>query len=454
MVAVAYGLTQLLSLRLGRFLTWDEAVYISEVSPFAEAVGMGAHRARGITLLVAPITVATESMMALRVFLVFVSSGAVFGSFVVWVRSIRWAAPIAAALFASSWLSVFYGSAVLPNLYSALLAVAAVGLTVRIARSPSVSQLLLLAGLTALAALVRPLDALILLFCVVLVGLAMAPSHLPGLAGAAMAGLGVGALPWAVESWVRFGGPLERLSTARELVGGGIHNNVIEYLRLMDGTSGPVNRAAAMWLAVLVLLGVAGIVLHNRDARLASAIAFVSAVLFVSPYLFATEPLAQRFMLPGLALLCISSGLGLTALTPRLGTPGWGIVVIMALVVLMTSWNLPALQAWDERQAGNGATALILGNEISGEVGGSGCSFLSPANHPAISVASGCRGGQIRDSAAANIRWADDARREGSDVFVVTNSNDPGTIVGDGWLCEPVGPLAHRGWRLCKPSDQ
>ena len=65
-------------------------------------------------------------------------------------------------------------------------AIAAVGLTVRIARSPSVSQLLLLAGLTALAALVRPLDALILLFCVVLVGLAMAPSHLPGLAGAAM----------------------------------------------------------------------------------------------------------------------------------------------------------------------------------------------------------------------------------------------------------------------------
>ena len=41
MVAVAYGLTQLLSLRLGRFLTWDEAVYISEVSPFAEPVGMG-----------------------------------------------------------------------------------------------------------------------------------------------------------------------------------------------------------------------------------------------------------------------------------------------------------------------------------------------------------------------------------------------------------------------------
>jgi len=178
--------------------------------------------------------------------------------------------------------------------------------------------------------------------------------------------------------------------------------------------------------------------------------------LFATPYLFATEPLAQRFLLPALAMLSLASGLGVAALLARLGDRRWVVIVLAAFLVAISVWNLPALRAWDDRQVGNTETARILGEAIEADAGpGSGpCYFLSPSNHPAISLASGCRGAGLGAGVGANRRRMDSVRSEGGRVFVATNSEDPGVIVGDGWLCRPVPSLAERGWQICAPVGQ
>lgn len=453
LVAILYGLAQIVFLDVERFLAWDEAVYLSEVSPHAEAVGMGAHRSRGITLLVAPVAVLTDSVVVLRVYLTALSSAALFGAFVVWCRSIEWAAPVATALFASSWLAVFYGSAVYPNLHSGLLAVAAMGLALDHRRSPARPRIVLIVALVTLTALLRPLDALILAVGLVVVALVARRRSLLPLAGAGLVGLGLGALPWALEAWVRFGGPIRRLDMSRDIVGGGLHNNVGDYLRLLDGT-GSVNKVAIVSLGAIILLGLAGLADPDRVVRQGALVSLAAAFLFSALYLFATEPVAQRFLLAALAFLSVSAAVGLVSIVGRFGTRAMSIGAITTVaVVALSAWNVPALHAWSERQTGNGLTALHVGQAIGSAAGGD-CFFLTPSNHPAVSFASGCQGAAMGDDVETNSARLEAARDAGSELFAATNSSDPGSLLGDGWRCGPIPELAERGWQLCTPIGE
>ena len=451
LVAAAYALFQLLLLDTTRFFSWDEAIYTSQVSPFADALSMGAHRARGVTLIVAPVALATDSMFALRTYLALVSGAGLFGAFVVWCRSVRWAAPIAAGLFATSWVAVFYGSAVYPNLYSALIAVAAVGITLRVGRSEKRSTLILLGGVMAVGMLVRPTEAVIVGVCVVGVALLEARPRIIAVCLATLGGLMVGALPWLVEAWARFDGPLQRLHAASAAVGGGLRNNVIDYLHALDGSAGPINRWALVDLGLLVLLGMAGLSHGERSLRRVAGVVMVSAALLASPYLFATEPIANRFMLPGYAMLCIGSALGMTAIAARFDWKGLTTVVLVGAVLLVGAWNYPALDAWDERQVGNADTALTLGAAVRSQAGSGDCFFLSPFNYPAISFASGCRGAPLADNANVNQARIESAGESGS-ILALTPEPDVLGILGEGWRCDPIPALVAKGWQICSRS--
>jgi hypothetical protein len=68
-VAAAFTLAQLLLVRPAMGLGWDETVYVSQVSSHAPAAFFSAPRARGISLLVAPVTAWSSSTPLLRVYL-------------------------------------------------------------------------------------------------------------------------------------------------------------------------------------------------------------------------------------------------------------------------------------------------------------------------------------------------------------------------------------------------
>src|SRR5712691_2449186 len=126
-IGAGFFAAQLILFSVHRAPSWDEAVYLSQVTPGAHAVFFAPSRARGITLLVAPVVGLGGSIAAVRVFLAAASSVALAASFLPWISVLGPAAALAAFLFGLCWLGLFYGSEVMPNLWAALAGVAAVG---------------------------------------------------------------------------------------------------------------------------------------------------------------------------------------------------------------------------------------------------------------------------------------------------------------------------------------
>ncbi|MGH2580956.1 MAG: hypothetical protein ACRDGP_08945, partial [Actinomycetota bacterium] len=112
-VGATYLVAQLLLFSSNRAPSWDEAIYLSQVTPGLDAIGFAPSRARGISLLVSPITMAGGSISAVRLFLAALSSVALVGGFLLWVPVLGLGAPVAAFLFASTWVGLFYGSEVM-----------------------------------------------------------------------------------------------------------------------------------------------------------------------------------------------------------------------------------------------------------------------------------------------------------------------------------------------------
>ncbi|HEX5565817.1 MAG TPA: hypothetical protein VFY14_02565, partial [Streptomyces sp.] len=110
-------------------LGWDELVYASRFAPYAPETPFSAPRTRGVPLLLSPVASWSDSTVLLRAWLLVLSSAALYLGFRPWLRvvprpSAVW---VAAALYGTFWVTLFYANAAMPNHYTAMGAVAAVG---------------------------------------------------------------------------------------------------------------------------------------------------------------------------------------------------------------------------------------------------------------------------------------------------------------------------------------
>ena len=243
-VGLGYLVVQLLAFSLDRAPSWDEAIYLSQVAPGAEALPFVPSRARGITFLALPVLQLGGSLLQLRIFLAVASAVALTGAFRVWAPVIGFGAVAAAVLFAGSWPVLFYGSELMPNLWVAIVAVAATAvLGRRLALGEGRYDELAAGGLVAVAALIRPLDAVVLTAALVLLPFAVRRATVSWVAFLGL-GLAAGWGPWLVEMTGRFGSPAEAFAAAARLGHTGrwsLFENVRQYLALSDGPSiGPV----------------------------------------------------------------------------------------------------------------------------------------------------------------------------------------------------------------------
>ncbi|MFI1853856.1 pyridoxamine 5'-phosphate oxidase family protein [Streptomyces sp. NPDC020480] len=330
LVAAGYALVQLLVVvpHIGHALGWDESVYVSQVDPRNPAAYFSAPRSRGISMLVAPVVAVTSSIPVLRVLLAVLSAVALYAAFRVWRRLLGpGTVALAALLFAGLWITQISGPAVMPNLWVALGAVAAVGWFLRLPAERNARWWLtaVIAGVT----LVRTPDggwlALPLLGAAVVVR-AWRPA-LPALLG----GLALGAMQWVGEAYARFGGIMDRLKVSSDVEGGmGLHFNVGAALRSLNGPQlcrpceVPLRHPelTAWWLA-LPLLTAAAIVMAVRDRRdrrervsrpgaphlghslALSILPIVCATALALPYLLLIGYFAPRFLMPSYALLAL-----------------------------------------------------------------------------------------------------------------------------------------------------
>ncbi|MGC1211598.1 MAG: hypothetical protein WA890_10100 [Micromonospora sp.] len=443
-------------------LGWDEVVYVSQYGTHAPAAFMSAPRSRGVTLLVGPIASWLDSTVALRLFLTATAAISLGLAFWVWSWLLRQprVAALAAGLYASLWIALFYANAAMPNHYTAMAAVAAVGCFLLAASEPARLRAYVgLASALVVAALMRPVDAFWLGLPLLAGTVAVPAFRRWRLAAAVVTGLAVGGAPWVVEAETRYGGLMERIRQAGHVQGGtGPAFSLPEVLATLDGPilcrpcDSPLRWPAALWwvaLAALVPLGVRAARRHGTSptAWLPVAVAASMAV----PYLFLIGYSAPRFLLPAYGLALVPAASGLAALLSA--TSGRWRRAVTALVAAACVGHL-AIQAGillhvvSEQLRGRGDWARIAGTLRSHGV-------RPPCvvtGHEAIPVAyySRCRaledGGYNRNVSTAQLR---EAARTTTVAVLVRNATPPDWARG--WQRVPVRGLSTSGWALYLP---
>ncbi|MGW6054963.1 hypothetical protein [Streptomyces sp. NPDC055189] len=345
-VAVAFTLAQLALVRPGMGLGWDEAVYVSQVSGHTPAAFFSAPRARGISLLVAPVASWSSSTELLRVYLAVLSGLGLFLALRVWrgLFPVRVLA-LAGALFATLWVTVFYGPEVMPNYWVAIGALAGVGCFLR-ARADRRDRAALwgLGASAALMAWMRPADAVWVIVPMAVLLVCVRRWRQPRSFAALAVGLGAGALGWVVEAYVSFGGLGTRLADASRIQGGlGWNIAVLDQLRSLRGqtlcrpctAALPAPELIAWWFA-LPLLAALGLVVAVRGRRAAGTLLPLACATTASiPYLFMIGYAAPRFLLPFYALLAIPVADALVHLVTTSRWAAWRPVVVTAVALVL-----------------------------------------------------------------------------------------------------------------------
>lgn len=434
-VGAGFLAAQLVLFSLDRAPSWDEAIYLSQVTPGAEAIAFAPSRARGITFLVAPVTVAGGSVAIVRLFLAVASSAALAAAFLPWVPVLGVAAPLAAFALGFSWLGLFYGSEAMPNLWAALLGVAVAGMLAGgFGGSPRRWAVPAAAALLAVMALFRPSDALALA-----AGLGVAVLLLEG--GGSLrtiawlgGGLALGWAPWLVEMSVRFGGPkaaLREAVTVGHVSPGGMRDKALQYLALTNGPAiGPERHAdvpvgGALWVGAVTVLAGWGVARSRRSAAFGPLVAAsLGGLALLLEYLLVVSGLAPRFLLPAYALLCVPAAAGLAYLLrdrdASRTAPAVAIaVVVIALVGAWTGWQVGTANRIEAGASVARAAARHVGLAVRDLAGEGPCAFASSDGFPQIAFASGCDGRHVRtvdDGAIEALRPLVD---RGYRVFVV-----------------------------------
>lgn len=439
-VGLASLIAQLLMFSLDRPPSWDEAIYLSQVAPGAAPLPFVPSRARGITFLAAPVLLLGGSLAQLRLFLAIASAAALIAAFRKWVSIIGLGAAAAAILFAGAWPALFYGSELMPNLWVALIAVAATALLARrLADGEHRYDELVAGGLVALAALIRPLDAVVLTAALILLPIAVRRATVPW-AVLLVLGLAAGWAPWLVEMTARFGSPSEAFAAAARLGHTGrwsLFENARQYLALSDGPSiGPVPSpdipvSGVLWLIGLaILVGLAVRAASRRSLLPSVVVPTAGGVALAAEYIVFTDAQAPRFLLPAMALLTIPAGLGLASLVvgerDRPAERVRSVTGVLA-AILVIAWLVVQLGIAARVEAGvigQRASAERAGLEIRELAAGKPCHVYTEGSFPIVGFAAGCRAAPLGKVLAVWKDRADHFERDRVRVFLVLHRTE------------------------------
>ena len=363
-VGAAFTAAELLFVSPRMGLSWDESVYVSQVSGHVPAAWFDPARARGVPLLVAPVAALTSSVVALRVYLSLACGLGLTLALWTW-RRLRpaWVLGLAGVMFGGLWVAQYYGPQAMPDMWSALGSLAAVGCFLRGGSKAPAG----LAASVAFVTLVRPGDAVYLAAPLLAAAVIRRRWRL---AAAVAGGLLAGGAEWVIEAYARFGGVAGRLRAAGAEQGGfGLHFALPDELRALNGptlcrpcTIGLRYPELDLWwflLPALVTLGIlaARWVAPPRpqgpgqpDAGAPGMSPLGSALLpavcglcLAAQYLFMINYAAPRFLLPAYALLAIPAADGLAFLVTRTGAdlrPAMTAVVTCFLVIQLGAQHL------------------------------------------------------------------------------------------------------------------
>ncbi len=323
----------------------DESVYLSQINGHVPPGGFSAPRARGSTLLAAPVTAFTSGVVPMREWVALLSGLGLFLAFRPWLR-LRpgYVVPLAAALFTSIWTVIYYGFQVMPNEWVAFATVGACGSMLVFLIDGRRWSLAGASLAVAAAALMRPSDAAFAVIALAATAALCRTSWRRRLAAviALAVGAAAGAADWVVEAYTTYGGLSARITAAQgEQGGSGLHwSGPAQWHTL----AGPLlcrymcvtHRAPQYWLwwvAAAVLL-VVTVSLVRRAARPILDLApLVLGMVMAAQYLLTVPYAAPRFMIPAYAALALPCATGLVTIVRRARRPRTRALVAGALTV-------------------------------------------------------------------------------------------------------------------------
>lgn len=404
LVTACYVVVLPLLLNMHRFLGYDEAVYVNQVYPAVAPTGFSAARARGVPWLISPVTLFNPPVLIIRYYLLAVSGALLFVAFRAWVPVLRMRAVAAAALFAAGWMTLFYGTEIMPNLPVALGDIAAAGYLAQHLSSRADDRtrrraLVKAAVAVGLVAVVRPTDAIFLTLGLLVAAVTRNWRLLLARSAVLGAGLVIGWLPWVIEAYQRYGGFVARMRAASNEVGGGFHPaNLWHYLTLpiygIPGTIAPVlGYLSWLLLAVGLVLGIGQAVRHQE--RTAAVVAACCGVVTAAPYLLFNVYLDARYLLPafGLLTLCLVASLPSLPAARASRVAAWAAITI--LFAAFAGWNFNTARLLDNQQYFARKGTLQLGQVLRKLSPHGSCFFASQFGFPEIAFASGCRAAGI-----------------------------------------------------------
>ncbi len=426
-IGVVFLVIQLLFIPRDWPTSWDEAVYLSQVTPGMEGLFFNAWHARGITLLVAPVTWLGGSVSDVRLYLMVLSAIGVTLTFRLWIPLVGIAAAVAAFVFSFSWQGLVPASEIKPNYWGALLGLATAGLIARRLEGDRTRDVVLASIVLAAMALVRPTEATVLAGAIGVYILVFRRTSWRDLIPLGV-GLFLGWLPWLIEMSVRFGG----LAGAVEEAGKEHHfglvpvaENVVLHLRYADGKYGDTAVPGAIWWGVLVVMVVVAIARGvTKGDRAAAVLCASGALALAAEYLVFVPALTYRFLLPAYAMASVPFAIGVVSL---LRGKTLSRVVGAVVLILMIPWTIwqGAVTAEQAPKVNRGSLLpLRIGETIRRLADGRPCLVLSQRAYPTVSYAARCSGGPAKLRLLTAERL-EELSGNGRVVFVVRTKKAP-----------------------------
>jgi hypothetical protein len=364
-VAAAFTVAVLALNPLHQGFSWDETVYVSQISKHTPAMPWAPERARGMPLLVAPVTLLTSSPTTLRVYLSLLAGAALFLALLAWRRlRAAWVLSLAGLIFGGLCVAQAEAPLVFPNFWAAVGALAATGLFLRGVTkigSPRMNAILLGAAV-AFTALMRPADAVFLFVPLLLFGLMVTAWRSWPVLLAVTAGLATGLGEWLAEAYLYFGGLGARLWGTSDASGGtGLH--WLNGLRVMNGRTSWTYPDILGWWAAFILLAALGVWAISRSRGWPHAL--VPAVCAASVYLLYSFPdlVSARYLLPTYLLLAIpvADGIAWLSAGPLRSRRVAGITVATVFIAAeLASQHLVLAKQIGDREAGISSNGQVI----------------------------------------------------------------------------------------------
>jgi hypothetical protein len=337
-------LPSLLRLPLGA----DEITYIARTSAQHSAVYLPPVHGHGAGLLAAPVTLLTTSVLALRIWMAFLSALGLGLSLLCW-RGLRpaWVLALGGFIFGSLAITELSGVQVYPDLWAAFGALAITGLLLQSVCNRWQPRVVvpLIGFISFFVVLLRPQNIAFVLAPTFLAALLFRNWRRPRVLAAMIVGTALGTLDWAAEAYMWFGGLLRRVTLAgQEPPKFGLTFSLITQAKTLSGPWYCQSNAACpswnfpllilWWMGLLVLVGAGLFAAWHTRAKASSVLAVVTGAWCAACYILFVPFGAPRYLLPTWALFAIIAADGIVWLATKSDLKRAGAAIAAAFLLI------------------------------------------------------------------------------------------------------------------------